>query len=103
MFEQYSVSDILTWLEDKSLVLNANFQRRSVWPPIAKNKKTTPRRMSATGSGASRKASRFISVPPQKPRNSLLGGSFYHRLPIPRSLFPSVIRQNANSDTNSTT
>jgi hypothetical protein len=36
MFEQYSVSDLLTWLEDRSLVLNTNFQRRSVWTPIAK-------------------------------------------------------------------
>jgi hypothetical protein len=36
MLEQYSISDILTWLEDKTLVLNANFQRRSVWPPAAR-------------------------------------------------------------------
>ena len=36
MFEQYTVSDVLTWLDDKTLVLNTNFQRRSVWPPIAK-------------------------------------------------------------------
>ncbi len=36
MFEQYTVSDIITWLDEKTLVLNANFQRRSVWTPIAK-------------------------------------------------------------------
>lgn len=36
MFEQYPVADILTWLDDKTLVLNANFQRRSVWPPAAR-------------------------------------------------------------------
>lgn len=36
MIEQYTVSDILTWLEDKTLVLNTNFQRRNVWPAVAK-------------------------------------------------------------------
>ncbi len=36
MFEQYTVSDIITWLDEKTLVLNANFQRRSVWATTAK-------------------------------------------------------------------
>ncbi len=36
MIEQYTVSDVITWLDDKTLVLNTNFQRRSVWTPIAK-------------------------------------------------------------------
>ncbi len=36
MIEQYTISDILTWLDEKTLVLNTNFQRRSVWPLDAK-------------------------------------------------------------------
>lgn len=36
MLEQYPISDLLAWIEDKTLILNPNFQRRSVWPPAAK-------------------------------------------------------------------
>ena len=36
MLEQYTISDILTWFEDESIVLNPDFQRRSVWPSTAK-------------------------------------------------------------------
>jgi len=36
MLEQYPISDLLTWMEDGSLKLNPNFQRRKVWPPAAK-------------------------------------------------------------------
>lgn len=36
MIEQYTVSDVITWLDDKTLVLHTNFQRRRVWTPIAK-------------------------------------------------------------------
>ena len=36
MLEQYPISDLLTWMDEKTLVLNAEFQRRSVWPPQAK-------------------------------------------------------------------
>lgn len=36
MFQSYTISDILTWLKDKTLTLNSEFQRRSVWPPPAK-------------------------------------------------------------------
>lgn len=36
MLEQYPVSDILEWLDNKSLTLNTNFQRRNVWPTAAK-------------------------------------------------------------------
>ena len=34
--DQYPISDLLAWMNEKSLVLNADFQRRSVWPPSAK-------------------------------------------------------------------
>lgn len=36
MLEKFSIADILTWLDDKTLVLNVDFQRRSVWPPAAR-------------------------------------------------------------------
>ena len=36
MLEQYPISDLLTWMEDGSLKLNPDFQRRRVWPPAAK-------------------------------------------------------------------
>lgn len=36
MLEQFSIADILTWLDEKTLVLNTEFQRRSVWPPAAR-------------------------------------------------------------------
>ena len=36
MLEQYPVSDLLTWMGENTLVLNAEFQRRDVWPPQAK-------------------------------------------------------------------
>ena len=36
MLEQYPVSDLLTWMDERTLILNAEFQRRSVWPPAAK-------------------------------------------------------------------
>ena len=37
MLEQYTVADILTWLDDKTLVINREFQRSGkVWPTAAK-------------------------------------------------------------------
>ncbi len=37
MLEQYTVADILTWLEDKTLVVNREFQRSDrVWPIAAR-------------------------------------------------------------------
>ena len=37
MLEQYTVADILTWLDEKTLVVNREFQRSSkVWPIAAK-------------------------------------------------------------------
>ncbi len=37
MLEQYTVADILTWLDEKTLVVNREFQRSSkVWPTAAK-------------------------------------------------------------------
>ena len=36
MLEQYPISDLLAWIEDETLILNPDFQRRSVWPPAAK-------------------------------------------------------------------
>ena len=37
MLEQYTVADILTWLEDKTLVVNREFQRSGqIWPTAAK-------------------------------------------------------------------
>ena len=38
MLEQYTVADILHWLiDDKTLVLNPDFQRREIWPSQAKS------------------------------------------------------------------
>ncbi len=34
--DQYPISDLLAWMNEKTLILNADFQRRSVWPPSAK-------------------------------------------------------------------
>ena len=37
MLEQFTIADILTWLEDKTLVVNREFQRSDkVWPTAAK-------------------------------------------------------------------
>lgn len=36
MLEQYPISDILEWVEQKKLLLNPDFQRRPVWAPQAK-------------------------------------------------------------------
>ena len=37
MLEQYTIADILTWLDDKTLEVNREFQRRgSVWPAPAR-------------------------------------------------------------------
>ena len=37
MLEQFTVADILTWLDDKTLIVNREFQRSGkVWPTIAK-------------------------------------------------------------------
>ena len=36
MLEQYPISDLLTWMEDGSLKLNPDFQRRKIWHPAAK-------------------------------------------------------------------
>ena len=34
--DQYPISDLLTWMDEKTIILNAEFQRRSVWPPSAR-------------------------------------------------------------------
>lgn len=34
--DQYPISDFLNWIDEKTVILNADFQRRSVWPPAAK-------------------------------------------------------------------
>lgn len=36
MLEQYPISDLSEWLAQKTLVLNADFQRRPIWPSQAK-------------------------------------------------------------------
>ena len=36
MLEQYPISDLLDWMKDGRLILNPNFQRRTVWPQAAK-------------------------------------------------------------------
>ena len=36
MLERYPISDLLSWIEDETLTLNPDFQRRSVWSPAAK-------------------------------------------------------------------
>ena len=37
MLEQYPISDLLTWMDEGTLILNPEFQRRSVWQPPAKS------------------------------------------------------------------
>jgi hypothetical protein len=37
MLEQYPISDLLTWMDEGTLVLNPDFQRRSVWQTPAKS------------------------------------------------------------------
>ena len=34
--DQYPISDLLTWMDEKTIVLNTAFQRRSVWLPSAR-------------------------------------------------------------------
>ena len=34
--DQYPISDLLAWMNEKTLVLNTDFQRRSIWPPSAR-------------------------------------------------------------------
>lgn len=34
--DQYPISDLLSWMNEKTIILNAEFQRRSVWPPSAR-------------------------------------------------------------------
>ena len=34
--DQYPISDLLTWMDEETIVLNTDFQRRSVWPPSAR-------------------------------------------------------------------
>jgi hypothetical protein len=36
VLEQYPIADLMTWLDEKTLILNAEFQRRAIWPPAAK-------------------------------------------------------------------
>ncbi|MCH8994901.1 MAG: DUF262 domain-containing protein [Chloroflexi bacterium] len=36
MLDQFTIADVLTWIDEGTLVLNADFQRRSVWPPAAR-------------------------------------------------------------------
>lgn len=36
MLEQYPISDLWGWMDQKTLILNPDFQRRPVWPPQAK-------------------------------------------------------------------
>ena len=36
MLEQYPIVDLITWMDERTLVLNADFQRRAIWPPSAK-------------------------------------------------------------------
>ena len=37
MLEQYPIVDLITWMDEKTLVLNASFQRRTIWTPAAKS------------------------------------------------------------------
>ena len=37
MLQSYLISDLLQWIRDKTLVLNPEFQRRSIWPEPAKS------------------------------------------------------------------
>ena len=34
--DQYPISDFLKWIDEKTVILNTDFQRRSIWPPAAK-------------------------------------------------------------------
>ena len=34
--DQYPISDLLSWMNERTLILNAEFQRRPVWPTSAK-------------------------------------------------------------------
>ena len=36
MLEQYPLVDLITWMDDKTLTLNASFQRRTIWKPESK-------------------------------------------------------------------
>ena len=36
MLEQYPIVDLVTWMDEKTLILNADFQRRAIWTPAAK-------------------------------------------------------------------
>jgi hypothetical protein len=37
MLEQYTIADLLTWMDEQTLVVNREFQRSpSIWPPAAK-------------------------------------------------------------------
>ncbi len=35
MLDQFTIADVLTWIDEETLVLNTDFQRRSVWPQAA--------------------------------------------------------------------
>ena len=37
MLQSYPISDLVQWMKDKTLVLNPEFQRRSMWPEPAKS------------------------------------------------------------------
>ena len=37
MLEQYPLVDLITWMDEKTLVLNASFQRRTIWTPASKS------------------------------------------------------------------
>ncbi len=36
MITEYPIVDFMTWMDDKSLILNASFQRRTIWTPASK-------------------------------------------------------------------
>ncbi len=37
MLQSYPISDLVQWMQEKTLVLNPEFQRRSIWPEPAKS------------------------------------------------------------------
>ncbi|MYB76099.1 MAG: DUF262 domain-containing protein [Chloroflexi bacterium] len=37
MLQSYPISDLVRWMKEKTLVLNPDFQRRSIWPQPAKS------------------------------------------------------------------
>ena len=37
MLQSYPISDLVQWMKEKTLVLNPEFQRRSIWPEPAKS------------------------------------------------------------------